>query len=96
MSEDNTSRLTEGEQLILERIAKLEAQTSNTTRPLLDQLIKEMIETRETLAARLDRIEQELRSINHRLDVFSIDISKLRGEVREHAERIAMLESRPN
>lgn len=60
MSEDNTQKQTDGEKLILERIAKLEAQATNTTRPLLDQLIREMIQTREMLMERIDIVEKTL------------------------------------
>jgi hypothetical protein len=34
---------------ILQRLSALEAQGANTTRPLLDQIVKEIVETRETL-----------------------------------------------
>lgn len=78
MSEDPTKDLTTDEmlRLILGRLDKLEAQSTGTTRPLLDQLIKEMIETRETLTARGARIEEslaeahkELRAIDRKFDI---------------------------
>lgn len=105
MSEDPTKDLTTDEmlRLILGRLDKIEAQSTGTTRPLLDQLIKEMVEMRETLTARLDTltermaaVETELSAINDRLDIFSIDISKLRGSIRGLDTRLADVENRSN
>lgn len=105
MSEDPTKDLTTDEmlRLILGRLDKIEAQSTGTTRPLLDQLIKEMVEMRETLIARLDTltermaaVETELSAINDRLDIFSIDISKLRGSIRGLDTRLADVENRSN
>lgn len=65
MTDENadTADLTINEKLdrILQRLAALDAQGANTTRPLLDQIIKEMVETRETLM-------EELRAVHRRLD----------------------------
>lgn len=106
MSEDNTHKLTDGEKLILERIAKLEAhvqaqaeERAKTTRPLLDQLIREMTETRDMMMDELRAVNRRLDNIDHRLAVFSEDHMKMRGDIREHASRLAALEerdSRPN
>lgn len=116
MSEDPTRDLTMDEKLnlILQRLAALEAQGANTTRPLLDQLIKEMVETREALTERIDSIEREmiqtrdklterivavekeLRSMNHQLEGVAVNWMKMQGAIREHAERLSDLESRPN
>jgi hypothetical protein len=64
MADENadTADLTMNEKLerILQRLAALESQGANTTRPLLDQIIKEMVETREALTERLDRMEVRL------------------------------------
>ena len=64
MTDENadTADLTMNEKLdrILRRLAALESQGANTTRPLLDQIIKEMAETREALTERLDRMEERL------------------------------------
>lgn len=58
MTEDDTKDLTMDEifKLILDRLTKLEAQSqaqaeerANTTRPLLDRAIQEMIQTREAI-----------------------------------------------
>jgi len=64
----NTADLTINEKLdrILQRLAALEAQDANTTRPLLNQLIKETADTREALTERIAAVEKELRSINLR------------------------------
>ena len=62
----NTADLTIDEKLdrILQRLAALEAQGANATRPLLTQLIKEMADTREALTEKMAAVEKELRSIN--------------------------------
>jgi hypothetical protein len=64
MTDDNTptADLTINEKLdqILQRLAALESQGANTTRPLLDQLIQEMVTTRETLMEELRRIKKQL------------------------------------
>ena len=94
----NTADLTIDEKLdqVLRKLAALETQAGSSTRPLLDSLIKEMVTTRETLAAQLAEVARELKAVNNRLDVFSIDASKIRGDLREHDTRLNELESRPN
>jgi septal ring factor EnvC (AmiA/AmiB activator) len=94
----NTADLTIDEKLdrILQRLAALEAQGANTTRPLLNQLIKEVTDTREALTERMAAVEKELPSINHRLDAVAVNWTKTQGDIREHAERLGELESRPN
>jgi septation ring formation regulator EzrA len=97
----NTADLTINEKLdrILSRLEALEAKAddrANTTRPLLDQLVKEMVQTRETLTERIGAVEKELRSINHRLAIFSEDINRVRGEMRDIDSRVDELERRPN
>ena len=66
MTDDNTptADLTINEKLdrILQRLAALESQGANTTRPLLDHLIQEMVTTRETLMEELRRIKNQLES----------------------------------
>ena len=100
--EDPTKDITTDEmlRLILGRLDKLEAQSANTTRPMLDQIIKEMIQTRDMLMEQMNAgfegIEKELAAINNRLDIFCIDISKLRGSIRGLDARLAEVESRPN
>jgi hypothetical protein len=82
----NTADLTMNEKLdrVLQRLAALESQGANTTRSPLDQIVKEMVETREmlieriagvekTLAGRLDRIEK-------RLEVVTLDLIETRAE----------------
>lgn len=94
----NTADLTVGEKLdqILQRLDKLEASTPTTTRPLVDNLIREMVTTREALSAQLGEVVKELKAINNRLDVFAIDMARVRGDLREHDTRLGELESRPN
>jgi hypothetical protein len=57
-----TADLTMNEKLdrILQRLAALEAKGANTTRPLLDQIVKEMVETREMLMERIGVVEKTL------------------------------------
>ena len=92
MTED-TRDLTDGEKLNLiladlgdvrARLTALEAQGANTTRPLLDQLIKEVTGTRDMLAERIDGIEKELaevrrdlRSIDRKFDILNREIEML-------------------
>ncbi|MCG3159733.1 MAG: hypothetical protein JMDDDDMK_00748 [Acidobacteria bacterium] len=111
MTED-TRDLTDGEKLNLiladlgdvrARLTALEAQGANTTRPLLDQLIKEVTGTRDMLAERIDGIEKELaevrrdlRSIDRKFDILNREIFAMKADSQEHADRLAELERRPN
>jgi hypothetical protein len=87
----NTAELTIDEKLdrILQRLSALEAQGANTTRPLLDQIVKEMVETRETLAARLDRIEKQLK-------VLTLDVMQVRTDQQRLEDRMDAMERGPN
>lgn len=85
------------------RLAALESQGTGTTRPLLDQIVKEMIETRETLTARMDAmdarfdaVEKQLRSIDRRFEVFSEDHMRMRADIRDIDVRLTDIERRPN
>jgi septal ring factor EnvC (AmiA/AmiB activator) len=104
MTDDNTADLTTDEllRMILARLDRLEAQAqaqaeerANTTRPLLDRAIAEMIQTRETLMEELRGVNKRLASIENRLEVFAVDISKIRGDVWGLDARVAALENRP-
>ncbi len=105
MTEDNTADLTTDEMLrmILERLTRLEAQAqaqaeerTNTTRPLLDRAIAEMIQTREVLIERLERVEKEIRLFGRKMDIFNEELLELRHGHREVEERVSALEQRPN
>ncbi len=108
MTEDNTTDLTADEKLdlILGRLARLEEQAeerTNTTRPLLDLAIQEMIRTRETLieqnaqiASRLERVEREVRLFGRKMDIFNEELLELRHGHRELEERVSALEQKPN
>jgi hypothetical protein len=90
----NTADLTINEKLdrILERLAALEARgddRARETRPLLDQIIKEMVTTRETL-------EQEIRIIRREIGLLREDMRNERMARAELGERIDDLERRPN
>jgi ABC-type transporter Mla subunit MlaD len=96
MTDENakTADLTIDEKLdrILQRLTALEARADDRakeTRPLLDQIIKEMVQTRETLTARLDRIERQLR-------VMTEDVMQVRTDQRGLEDRMDALERRPN
>lgn len=73
MTDDPTKNLTADEKLnlILQRLAALEAQGANSTRPVLDRAIQDIILTRETIMARLGSIETEMRLINRKLEVLN-------------------------
>jgi hypothetical protein len=84
------------------RVAALEAQAaerSNTTRPLLDRLIQEMIETREMLLARQDladakqdQMAEVLRQIKGQIEVLAINAVEVKAEQRTLAGRVTELE----
>jgi phage shock protein A len=83
----------------LERLARLEAQAeerSNTTRPLLDQIIKETISTREALIERLEKVEKEIRLFGRKMDIFNEELLELRHGHRELEEQVSEIKQRPN
>lgn len=94
----NTADLTIDEKLdlILKRLGALEAQSAGNTRPLLDQILKEMISTRDALQERMAAVEKEMRSMSHRLDAVAVNWLKTQGDIREHDERLTELERRVN
>jgi chromosome segregation ATPase len=104
----DTADLTDREilQAILRRLDALEARADDRareTRPLLDQIIKETVTTRETLSermdgieARLDAIERESKTIRREMGLLREDIRGERLHRAELAERIEDLERRPN
>ena len=104
MTEDNTADLTTDEllRMILERLTRLEAQAqaqaeerANTTRPLLDRAIAEMIQTREALLERFQVVEQDIKIIRREIGLLREDIRNERMERVELTERVSALESRP-
>lgn len=101
----NTADLTINEKLdrILKRLDALEARAddrANTTRPLLDQIIKEMVQTRETLSERIDGVERSLAArldrIEKQLRVMTQDIMQVRTDQQSLEDRMDDLEQRPN
>lgn len=92
------------------RVAALEARSeerSNTTRPLIERAIAEMIQTREMLierfdgqdariVERLERVEREVRLFGRKMDIFNEELLELRHGHREVEERVNALEQRPN
>lgn len=106
MGEDPTKELTTDEilRLILNRLTNVETRLgaieaqaedrAKTTRPLLDQLIREMTETRDMMMDELRAVNRRLDNIDHRLAGFSEDHMRMRGDIREHASRLAALEER--
>ncbi len=74
------------------RLAALEAQAEerpNTTRPLLDRILAEMIETRE-------RLLEELASQRREFSVITADIIALRARSDHIERRLSAVEQRPN
>jgi low affinity Fe/Cu permease len=101
----NTSDLTVDEKLdqvlrklsdLDAKVATLESQGTGTTRPLLDRILKEMIETRETLTERIAALEQESKTIRREMGLLREDIRGERLHRAELAERVEELERRPN
>ncbi len=78
------------------RLGALESQGTNTTRPLLDQIIKEMVTMRETLTERIGALEKHLRGLDRRFAIFAEDIGRMRADIRDFDERLTDLERRPN
>jgi hypothetical protein len=105
MTDENTKDLTADEllRMILARLDRLEAQTQaqadervNTTRPLLDRAIAEMIQTREALLERFGAVEREIKIIRREIGLLREDIRNERMERVELAERVSAIEQRPN
>jgi len=104
MTDENadTADLTMNEKLdrILQRLAALESQGANTTRPLLDRIVKEMVETRVMLMGRIDVVEKTLTDrldrIEKRLEVVTLDLMETRADQRRLEGRMDTVERRPN
>jgi hypothetical protein len=94
----NTADLTIDEKLdrILQRLAALETQGTGTTRPLLDRIIQETVETRETLAGRMDGMDARLERIEKQLEVMTLDVMRVRADQRRLEDRVDEIERRPN
>jgi septal ring factor EnvC (AmiA/AmiB activator) len=104
----DTAGLTDSEKLdrILARLAALDARSDDRareTRPILDQLIKEMTQTRDILIERIDAVEKEmaevrkdLRRMDRTFSMFAVDHTRMRADIRDFDERLTDLESRPN
>jgi hypothetical protein len=94
----NTADLTDREilQAILRRLDALEAQGTGTTRPLLDRIIQETVETRETLAGRMDGMDARLERIEKQLEVMTLDVMRVRADQRRLEDRVDEIERRPN
>lgn len=104
----NTADLTTDEKLdrILSELAdlkawraKVDAEASDrtkTTRPLLDQLIQEMVMTRETLAERMAALEQESKIIRREIGLLREDVRNERMARAELQERVEQIERRPS
>ncbi|MBX3280711.1 MAG: hypothetical protein KF868_22165 [Acidobacteria bacterium] len=91
------------------RLAALEAKAeerSRDTRPLFEQAIKEMQQTRETLGVRLEQLEEKMNSrfddleiraqkTHNLIETLSGDVLDVRVELRIAQKRIARLEDNP-
>jgi phage shock protein A len=100
MTDENadTADLTMDEKLdrILQRLAALEAQGTGTTRPLLNQIIQEMVTTRETLTGRMDGTDARLERIEKQLKVLTLDVMQVRTDQQRLEDRMDEIERRPN
>jgi hypothetical protein len=90
----NTADLTMNEKLdrILQRLGALEAKADDRareTRPLLDQIIKEMVTTRDVLM-------EEMRRVRKQLEVMTLDVMQVRADHRRLEDRMDEVERRPN
>ncbi len=91
MSEDQTHNLSDGAKLdlILRRLTALENNLAEfrafaepklyDTKPIWEKALAEIME----MSQRLARVEKELRQVNRRLDVISVDLIETREQVRE-------------
>ncbi len=98
MTEDNTANLTIDEKLnlvlselanIKTRLTALETQSSGTTRPLLDKIVVEVIETRE-------RLLEEITTLRREFSVITADVIALRARGDHLERRINTIERSPN
>jgi hypothetical protein len=94
----NTADLTVNEKLdrILQRLSALESQGTGTTRPLLDRIIQETVETRETLTGRMDGMDARLERIEKQLKVLTLDVMHVRTDQQRLEDRMDDVERRPN
>jgi hypothetical protein len=72
------------------------------TKPLIEQLAREMVLTREMLLERFERvddrlsaIEKEIRLLGRKIDVFGEDLTRARVDVRDLDARVGTLEQKP-
>ena len=93
MSEDQTHNLNPSEPVTLESLAAQMAQMMAEfrefrafaepklydTKPIWEKALAEIME----MSQRLARVEKELRQVNRRLDVISVDLIETREQVRE-------------
>jgi chromosome segregation ATPase len=78
------------------RLAALESQGTGTTRPLLDRIIQETVETRETLTGRMDGMDARLERIEKQLKVLTLDVMHVRTDQQRLEDRMDDVERRPN
>jgi hypothetical protein len=105
MTEDNTKDLTDSAKLNLilaklgdldTRLTALETQGTGTTRPLLDQIIHEMVTTRDKLIERHDKADARLDRIERQLKVLTQDVMQVRTDQQRLDDRMDTIERRPN
>ncbi|MCI0390337.1 MAG: hypothetical protein MOB07_16425 [Acidobacteria bacterium] len=94
----NTADLTMDEKLdriltdladVKTRLGALETQGANTTRPILDQIIREVVETR-------DRLIEEIATLRGEFNVVTADLIALRARGDRLDRRLSEIEQRPN
>jgi chromosome segregation ATPase len=63
------------------------------------RLEQKIDQSEEHISTRVDKLEQEMnknfRGVDRRLDVFSVDINKLRADMRDLESSIGQLEAKP-
>lgn len=94
----NTADLTMDEKLdrvltkladIETRLGALETQGTGSTRPLLDQIIREVVDTR-------DRLVEEIATLRGEFNVITADLIALRARGDRFDRRLSEIEQRPN
>jgi len=81
------------------RMAALEARADDSaggTRPLLNQLIQEMTQTRDTLTERIDSVEKALNRIEKQLKIVTQDVMQVRPDQQSLEDRMDAMGRRPN
>lgn len=100
MNNDDTKDLNENEKLdtrpLIERAIREMIETRESLLAELGKVEAKLSAELFEVKSRLDGVEKELRLINRRLDIFAVDINKIRGEMWELDNRLDEVERRPH